>query len=39
MLENRQKEKPKEISLMNKDWMNIKKLTLERIINKLGAAK
>lgn len=39
MLENSDNEKPKEIHLMNKDWDNIKKLTLERIINKLEAAK
>jgi AbiV family abortive infection protein len=39
MLENRDKQKPKEVHLINKDWYNIKKLTLERIINKLEAAK
>jgi AbiV family abortive infection protein len=39
MLENSNHEKPKEAHLREKDWNDIRKLTLERIINKLGAAR
>lgn len=39
MLENSDKERPKEIHLKNGEWDNIRKLILERIMNKLDAAK